>query len=65
MPKFTRKHYEHFAAEITEGNGWATQDEKLAIVRFLAGAFSADSDNFKIELFVRKCGFAEGAAVLS
>lgn len=65
MPRFTRRHYEHMAAEVAEGNGWTTQDEKLAIVRFLAGVFNADSDNFRIDLFVRKCGFAEGAAILS
>lgn len=60
---FTQRHFIHMADEVA--NSTATRDEKLAIVRFLAEAFSADSDNFKVDLFVRKCGFEEGAAVLS
>ena len=65
MPtKFARKHYEHFAAEVARGNGWTTQAEKLALVRFLAKVFAAESNDcggrFQIDLFVRKCGFEEG-----
>lgn len=65
MPKFAQKHFVHMAEEVAKGNGFTTQDEKLAIVRFLAGVFSADSPNFKIDLFIRKCGFESGVAVLS
>lgn len=65
MPKFTQKHFVHMAEEVAKGWGFETRDEKLAVVRFLACVFATDSDKFNADLFVRKCGFAEGASVLS
>lgn len=52
---FTQRHFIHMAEEVVSST--KPRGEKLAIVQFLVVAFSADSERFKADLFIRKCGF--------